>query len=67
MSYIKADNETEQQYFDFLEGLRQSGATNMFGAGPYLARAFPKVKKEANHIVGKWMKYHSMPEKIVED
>lgn len=38
-AYIKEENY--QRYFDFLEKLRQSGETNMYGAAPYLRRNFP--------------------------
>ena len=65
MSYIKADSPREQQYFDFLEELRQSGETNMFGAGPYLATAFPSIQLRAFEIVGKWMKLHSDKKRIL--
>lgn len=42
MSYIKADNPFEQKHFDYLEELRQSGATDMYGAAPYLVEAYPE-------------------------
>ena len=31
-----ADKVSKQVYWNFLEDLRQSGITNMFGAAPYL-------------------------------
>jgi hypothetical protein len=58
MAYIKADNEQEQMYFDFLEDLRKSGDTNMFGASPYLQRAYGLGRKEAQEVLGKWMRLH---------
>lgn len=61
MSYIKADNEQEQICFDFLEDLRQSGDTNMFGAGPYVQRAFGLSKEEARDVCLKWMELHDDP------
>jgi hypothetical protein len=43
-------------YFDYLIRLRNSGATNMFGASPYLQRKFPELThNEAIHVVGMWM------------
>lgn len=59
MAWIKADSETEQRYFDYLERLRQSGSTNMFGAGPYLQREFRIARKTAHKVMGRWMRYHS--------
>lgn len=32
MAYIKSNDPIEQEYFDYLEELRQSGDTNMWGA-----------------------------------
>lgn len=43
------------EYFEYLEQLRQSGVTNMFGAGPYLQREFGLTRHEARDIVIKWM------------
>jgi len=61
MSWIKGDTPTEQKYFDYLERLRESGATNMFGARPYLQRQFGITPKEASEVLGKWMRYHNDP------
>ena len=44
--------EEELQY---LEMLRKSGATNMFGAGEYLQRYFGYDKHLARAILGYWM------------
>lgn len=66
MSYIKADNEQEQEYFDFLEELRQSGDTNMYGADIYLQNAFPLDKVGARTVLSKWMKLHSDPTRILQ-
>lgn len=32
-----------QEHLEFLDDLRESGATNMFGAVPYLRREFPEL------------------------
>ena len=65
MSYIKADNSQEQKHFDYLEELRQSGDTNMFGASPYLQHAFGLDRKEASAVLSKWMKLHSDPARVM--
>ena len=44
-----------QEYFDFLDELRLSGETNMFGAAPYLQAEFGIDKKEAREILQNWM------------
>ena len=43
-------------YFDYLEELRQSGVTNMFGATPYLMEEFGLSKYEAKDVLLQWMK-----------
>lgn len=65
MAYIKAESKTEQQYFDFLEDLRQSGDTNMFGAGIYLQQAFGMGRTQATAILSRWMKGHSDESRIL--
>jgi len=42
-------------YFAFLDELKESGVTNMFGAVPYLMDEFILDKDEALDILGKWM------------
>lgn len=47
-----------EKYFEYLEQLRQSGETNMFGAVPYLQREFPELSrdpKRAGKILKDWM------------
>jgi len=44
------------EHLEFLDELRESGVTNMFGARPYLMRAFPELtEKEASSILSHWM------------
>lgn len=44
------------EYYEYLEELRKSGETNMFGAGPYLEQEFGLTRREALDILMKWMK-----------
>lgn len=47
-----------EKYFDYLDDLRDSGVTNMFGAVSYLQREFPELSSdhtEAVHILQEWM------------
>ena len=46
----------EIKCFDYLERLRQSGVTNMFGACPYLERRFKISHRGASNVLTKWMK-----------
>lgn len=50
MSNVRAE-------FEFLNRLRESGETNMFGASPYLACAFDIPKREASKILVEWMQW----------
>lgn len=46
------------EYFNYLDQLRESGAINMFGAVPYLQRKFPELasdRKRAGEILQAWM------------
>ena len=47
------DNEKCYQYLD---GLRDSGVTNMFGASSYLVEEFGLEPKEARRILAEWMR-----------
>lgn len=46
---------TSNKYWIFLENLRKSGTTNMFGAGPYLEAAFGLDRREASKVLTEWM------------
>ena len=43
-------------YFTYLDDLRESGVTNMFGARPYLEAEFDLAKDEAGEVLSAWMK-----------
>jgi hypothetical protein len=43
-------------YFAFLDALRDSGVTNMFGAVPYLIQTFGLSREKAVPVLSAWMK-----------
>lgn len=43
------------EHLDYLDELRDSGAANMFGAGPWLEKAFDVDKNLAHKILAYWM------------
>jgi hypothetical protein len=43
--------------FIYLNRLRESGETNMFGASPYLACAYDIPRREASKILTAWMQW----------
>jgi hypothetical protein len=45
----------QDEMLEFLDELRESGETNMFGARPYLMDAFDMDKKDAASILSYWM------------
>ena len=53
------DNESAEYYFDYLTKLKDSGVTNMFGAGSYLQAEFGLDKSTARTILAKWMQSFS--------
>jgi len=46
----------KEEMFEYLNTLRETGVTNMFGAGPYLQQAFDIDRREAKNILLEWMK-----------
>lgn len=45
----------KQEYFDYLDALRESGVTNMWGAAPYLVQAFGLSRQDARDILLEWI------------
>ena len=50
------DDSEKDEVFEFLFDLRESGKTNMFGAGSYVQEEFGFDKKLTDNIVQEWMK-----------
>ena len=50
MSNVRAE-------FEFLNRLRESGETNMFGASPYLACAFDIPQRQASKVLVEWINW----------
>jgi predicted aconitase len=56
----------KEVYFEYLDTLRESGITNMFGAAPYLQESFPELDRfEAKEIVIEWMSSFSERHRVV--
>ncbi len=49
----------EQEVFEYLDNLRESGVTNMLGAGTYIREEFDIGRKEASDLLSKWMETFS--------
>lgn len=55
----------KEVYFNFLDSLRDSGQTNMFGAAPHLMEMFDLDRFEAKEIVIEWMQTFSERHRVV--
>lgn len=45
-----------EEHLDYLDDLRESGVTNMFGAGAYLRKEFPDLKRGSElDVLSYWM------------
>jgi len=51
----KPDNLTDE-HLEYLDDLRESGVTNMYGAGAYLEDEFDMTREEANQVLTYLMK-----------
>lgn len=49
-------NNKDDIYFEYLDDLRDSGATNMYAAVPYLMDAYDLPKQEAINVLVRWVK-----------
>ena len=49
------NDETEREIFEYLDALRKSGATNMYGAGAYLEDEFSMERETAMDYLLKWI------------
>jgi hypothetical protein len=46
------------EYYEYLDALRDSGVVNMFGAGAYLQKEFGLSRSEARVILIAWMEQY---------
>ena len=54
-----AKTKNVREEYIFLNRLRESGTTNMFGAAPYLEFEFELTNREARRLVADWMSWVS--------
>ena len=52
---MQSTHMQERVIFRYLDNLRESGKTNMFGAGSWIQDAFEITKYDANRFLVKWM------------
>lgn len=51
--------KTNNEYWIFLENLRRSGVTNMYGAVPYIQEEFNLDYETAKKVLIDWMKNYN--------
>ena len=59
--------KTTNEHWIYLENLRRSGETNMYGATPYLMEEFGISKNEARIILADWMRNYNPDDYDEED
>jgi len=54
---LKKENKMDKviEILEYLDDLRKSGITNMFGAGVFIEQKFGVDKKDASEILAYWM------------
>ena len=55
METTRKTTEQENEVMEFLNLLRDTGKTNMFGATPYIMQEFDIPQKEAINLLALWM------------
>ena len=58
-----ADEHMRNEVYLYLEQLRESGETNMFGAGVYLQKHFELPKNQSIMYLTDWMRQYNKGEK----
>lgn len=58
--------EQWNEYLTYLDELRDSGETNMFGAGAYVQSEFGLGRREARTVVTTWMETYDPFKSITE-
>ena len=49
------DSKFKEEVFDYLDELRESGETNMFGSPAYVEAEFDVDRETARSLVSEWM------------
>ena len=57
-------DECTEEHLEYLDDLRESGVTNMYGASPYLQKEFKLKQDIARKILSYWM--HTFSERHKE-
>lgn len=56
---IDLEDEFTQDIFAYLDDLRESGVTNMYGAAAYIQQDWGLSREDAQGFLGEWMRTFS--------
>jgi len=59
MAKIKRPDYCDEEHLEYLDDLRESGVTNMYGAGSYLQEDYGFTHNESSDVLHYWMKTFS--------
>ena len=59
MSAMSDMDAIKDEVFEYLDALREIGAVNMFGAGPYVQESFDLSRNQAHYLLKEWMRTFS--------
>ena len=62
----ETNHGAEEKHLIYLDSLRESGVTNMFGAGTYLRERFSVTKMESHAILHYWMETFEERQKAIK-
>lgn len=55
ITFDEFPEEDKKEIYEFLDDLRESGITNMFGASKYIVEVFNISKMQAQSALANWM------------
>ena len=55
MNKMRKTTQLEREVLEYLNDLRESGVTNMFGAGSYIEDEFETDRSESRRLLRLWM------------
>ena len=60
MSNVERPEIVDEEHLEYLDDLRESGVTNMYGAAQYLVEDFPELSEsDARAVLTYWMRSFS--------
>lgn len=67
MNDVECPDFVTDEMLEYLDDLRESGRTNMWGASPYVGAQFGLTIKNADQVVFYWMKTFSARHGLKEE